>query len=334
MINKRIIAIILSFFATLVLLIYLFVWPDNAPKDSPEKFTVRLGWVHQTQFAGFYVAKDKGFYKKAGLDVTILPLDLNKSQTEELGDGLVEASVMEAHQMLGGIDVGNEIKAVAAIYQINPNVLAARADSGIKGPKDFTDKTIFGLAGGEGEGHAIFKVFIEQFGRVEGPKYVDLGFDAVDDFINKRADVIDIYRIDQPYLAQKKGVPLNIIPLDAYGLTTYGDVIAMNQKFIKTHPDTARKFIQASLDGWRYALAHPEEAIDITLPYTSGQYHDVEYLRHIFTESIPLVQGSEDNELGRMELSSWSTLYESMKSKNALTRSINVRDIFTNELIQ
>lgn len=312
----------------------LFVKQSKENTASPQKLTVRLGWVHQTQFAGFYVAKEKGFYKKAGLDVTLLPLDLAKSQTEELGAGAVEASVVEAHQMLGGIDKGANIEAVVAIYQINPHILAARADSGIKGPDDFTSETVFGIAGGEGEGDAIFKVFIEKFAGIKGPKYVSLGFDTVNDFINKRVDVINTYQIDQPYLAKKKGVPLNIISLSAYGLTTYGDVLAMNKDFVVAHPDTVKKFVKATLKGWEYTLANTEEAIAITLPYTSGDYNDEEYLRHILTESVPLIQGPNGTTLGRMELAQWSTLYESMKSKNALTKSFDIKSVFTNEFIQ
>ncbi|MCA9364250.1 ABC transporter substrate-binding protein [Candidatus Kaiserbacteria bacterium] len=310
---------------------YLLWGTNHNNPDSLEAFSVRLSWVHQAQFAGLYVAKEKGFYEDVGLDVSFLSADVSITQTDEVAAGAVDASIMEAHQFLADEVHINDLEAVAAIYQVNPHVLAARADSAITGPEDFSGKMI-GLAGGKSEGTALFETFIDSIKNGQSVTYTELGFDTVDDFLNRRADIIDVYRIDQPYRAAEEGIPLTIIPLDAYGFSTYGDVVVMNKGTTEGNPDRARRFVQATLRGWEYALEYPEEAVDITLAYAEGEYYDRAYQEHILFESIPLVRG-EASVLGTMELVPWSTLYESMRRAGVITMPFNVNDVYTNEFI-
>jgi ABC-type nitrate/sulfonate/bicarbonate transport system substrate-binding protein len=329
MVKKKII-----FAAVFVLAVFLYVVFIKNPISPPslQTVTVRLGWVHQAQFAGFYVAQEKGFYKDEGLNVELLPLDQNSNQVQELEQGKVDFSVMEAHQALVGVGDGAKIKAIMAVYQVNPHVLAAREDSGIRGPEDFNGKVI-GFAGGEGEGNALFRIFIKKFSDPKSVTYKNLSFNTVDNFINREADVIDLYRTDQPYLAKKSGVPLTLIPLDAYGLSTYGDVVMASNDFLESRKDIVRKFASATRKGWEYALSHGEEAAVITLPHTSGNYRDIEYERHIIEQSAPLIRGSQ-SDFGRMDFVPWSTLYESMRAAGAITRDFDVNEAYTNEFIE
>lgn len=302
----------------------------ETPQEVKE-IRVRLGWVHQGQFTGFYVAKERGFYEEVGLSVELLPLDPSQNQIEELERQDVEVSVMEAHQLLAGIDTGANVRAVAVVYKNNPHVLAVREDSEIFGPEDFNGKVV-GLSGGEGEGDSLFKLFVEEFGAGE-VIYKNLGFDPVSDFQNNAADIIDIYSIDQPFLAEQRGIPLRTIPLEAYGLSTYGDVITVHNDLIATQPDLIEDFLHATFKGWEYAFSYPTEAIDIVLAYAEGSYQDRLYQEHILFESIPLIRGDE-KDLGRMNLVPWSTLYESMRRGGALQNEFNVQSVYTNTFVQ
>ena len=316
----------------LVLLVLGYVgYSQLAHSDSEASVSVRLGWKHQAQFAGFYIAQEHGFYDDVNLSVSLNELDLNKDQVQELVDGEVDIAIMEAHQVLEGINNGHDLRAVMAVYQINPHALAVRADSGITGPEDFDGKVI-GLAGGEGEGNALFRIFIEKFGRDSSVTYQNLGFDTVDDFANRRADIIDVYRTDQPYLAEQQGVPLTVIPLDAYGFSTYGDVVVVSDRMLREHPGVVERFVVASKQGWEYVLDNPALVPAEILKFTSDQYNDVAYQEHIVSESLPLLRGQE-HDFGHMNLVSWSTLYESLRQAGVITTEFDVRDIFTNEFI-
>lgn len=299
-------------------------------KSGLEPFVVRLGWVNQAQFAAFYVAKEKGFYEKEGLDVQLIEADQDVNQVEEIAQAKVDASIMEAHQVLGSGDNIDSLLAVAAIYQTNPHVLAARADSGIKEIKDFAGKTV-GFSGGKSEGSALFESFLSQ--KLSSPvKFVELGFNTVDDFKNKRADVIDLYRIDQPYLASKEGIELTLFPLEAYGFHTFGDLVVLNRDATNLNPERSHSFVHATIRGLDYALEHPEETIDISLKYSSGSYADRAYQEHIFYESIPLIRG-EGKTLGVMDLLPWKTLFEAMRKAGAVSSDLNVEELYTNRFV-
>ncbi len=299
-------------------------------KYEPAHMRVRLGWVHQAQFAGIYVAQEKGFYQDEQLTIELLPSDPEIEQAAELAAGDVDVSVMEAHQLLAGYTPDAPIQAVAAIYQVNPHSLAVRADSGIDGPNDFGGKTL-GFSGGQSEGSALFKTFISSFDQ-DSVKYVELGYDTIDDFKQRRADIIDLYRVDQPYLAEREGVPLTIIPLEAYGLSTYGDVLTMSKPQTEDERLLATRFVRATLRGWQYALDHPQEAVDITMQYVEGDYDDRKYQEHILYESLPLIRGTTQR-LGAMKLPPWSTLYESMIRAEATQAEFDVAQVYTNDYL-
>lgn len=311
---------------------YYFFNSTSTFTGPPDEIKVRLGWLHQAQFAGFYVAQEKGFYDDAHLSVELLEIDPEIEPVKEVNEGTVDFSVMEAHQFLEGIDNNADIQAIMAIYQINPHALAVRMDSGISGPEDFSGKTV-GLSGGEAEGNALFRIFIDGFENINSITYKNLGFDTVDDFANNRADIIDVYRTDQPYLAEKQGIPLIVIALDEYGFSTYGDVIVANSNLIEDKPELVKRFIKATQKGLEYALSNQEEAVAITLPYTSGNYNDIDYQRHILSKSAPLIRGPQDH-LGHMEFISWSVLHDSMLSAGILNKEIEIRDIYTNIFIR
>lgn len=324
----------------LVILFILFIFTNKKDfsfnKYDPADVSVRLGWVNQAQFTGFYVAEDKGYYDDFGLNVELKELDPEIGQVEEVSNGDVDFSVMEAHQLLSGLGSGFDVKAVMVIYKINPHVFAVREDSDIYGPEDFSGKTI-GFSGGAGEGDALFKFFIKKFSNNQDDViYKNLEFNTVDDFINNKADIIDIYGVDQPYLADKKGVPLRLIPLDAYGFSTYGDVVVTTNEMINESNDVVSRFVTATKKGWEYALKNQEESLQIVMNRVSDDYDDINYQTYILENSAPLIMGNKGNkkEIGEMDLVSWSTLFEAMKSINVFENSFDISDIYTNEFVR
>ena len=95
-----------------------FVYQQNQGYSGPiEQATVSLKWLHQTQFAGFYVAKEKGFYLDNGLVVEIIEWDFIRRQEDDLASGVHEFAVLNPIEMLEAIDKGLDFRAVAVIYQ-------------------------------------------------------------------------------------------------------------------------------------------------------------------------------------------------------------------------
>lgn len=327
--NKKL-AIIIVLALLIIITGFLLTGQKQASLEKKQNVSVRLGWLHQGQFAGFYLAKEKGFYRDVGLEVTLLEADHDIDQGIELINGNIDFSIMEAHQFLD-YNENNDLIALAAIYQVNPHVLAVREDSDIYSPKDFNGK-IIGLSGGESEGDSIFKAFIKEVGVIDNVNFKKLGFNTIEDFKNNNADVIDIYSIDQNFLAEKENLPLRLFPLDTYGFTTYGDVIVAKRKFVEENPELVRLFVTSTLKGWESVLEKPQEAVDVSLKYTSGRYNDRTYQEHIIYKSIPLISANV-TKIGEMSFVPFSTLYESMLRSDAITNKYDVSTVFTNEYI-
>ena len=113
---------------------------DQTAKAQP--VSLRLQWFPLAQFAGFYAADEKGFYKEQGLDVTINPGGPDFNAIQLVANGSDTFGIWTADQILVAQSRGVPITIVAAIYRKDPNVWLVKKGSGIKGPKDFKGKTV------------------------------------------------------------------------------------------------------------------------------------------------------------------------------------------------
>lgn len=297
--------------------------------------SIRLSWVHQAQFAGFYWAKEKGLYEAEGLDVSFKQFDQGRDQAEELVSREVDFSVPSASEVLYARSQGKLIKAVAAVYQKSPYAFVARKETGIQSPLDFAGKRL-GISGGGQEGRAVYRILMGAHGISDANiSFVNLGFDTPDDVAKKNADVFDLYRTDQTYLLEQQGIAYNLITPEQSGFEVYGDVIAVSDDFIKSNPEIVRKFVRASMRGWAEAILpeHREEVLDIVRLYEDLLYKDRAYERYILEKSIPLIETPQGTALGDMDIAVWDKYYQAFLDGGVFKEPFNVQDAFTTEFL-
>ena len=309
----------------------------GTPKQL-DQVSISLKWLHQAQFAGLYVAKEKGFYRDAGLDVTIEEWNFAGNQEQDLAQRTRDFAMLNPIEVLKAVDKGLDFRAVAIIYQDASWALAALKESGIQTPADFRGK-ILGLKGGTDDGKIIYPALLKTFGIDKSEVTIKLiGFETgpeVDDVVTGRADVINLYRTDQVYLFAKKGLEYNLILPERFGFEMNGDVLVTTQRLIDENPDLVGRFVQASLEGWRYAIAHPEEAVAVTMPYvTNDVYKDRELETFILEKSIPLIQPSGPDAIGNIQFVRWRTLYEAMRVNGLLESDFDVDQVFTRKFLR
>jgi ABC-type nitrate/sulfonate/bicarbonate transport system substrate-binding protein len=259
---------------------------------SPESLTpvsVRLKWVNQSQFAGMYVAKNKGFYEQAGLDVTLLPFSFDVSPIEDVAAKKVDFGVTGAIEILKACSAGSPVKAFATIYQISPYAIYSLKGSGITKPADLLGRTL-GLQPTT-DSEMLYDVMMKSMGldRAEVNE-VEIGYDATE-LIEGKVDASMGYLINEPHQAIEKGFQVNTILLAEYGSDINGDVLIVHQDTLRTKPDLVVSFLRATLEGWRYAIANPEEATQITLEYAKDRTYSHEF--YMLTRSIPLISTNE-----------------------------------------
>jgi len=239
--------------------------------QAADKLTLQLKWVTQAQFAGYFVAKDKGFYKEVGLDVTIKPggPDINPSQVIAGGGADVVLDWMPS--ALATREKGVPLVNIAQVFQKSGLMLTCRKDSGIKTPADFKGKTLGVWFGGNEYPFLnwMAKLGLSTNGGADGVTVLKQGFN-VDPLLQKQAACISTMTYNeygQVLDAGLKPDQLVVFKYEDEGVATLEDGVYTLEKNLKD-PAMAEKlarFLKASMKGWDYAVAHPDEGAAITL---------------------------------------------------------------------
>lgn len=265
---------------------------DSAKKESEKgrlkTITLKLDWHHGIQFMGFYIAREKGFYQKQGLNVIIT--DISSSEKGRVPE-IVAAG--KADFGIGSVTLptgqkkGLSLTAIAALYQLGPEVLFARSDSGIKTLADIAGHSI---AIKSGSWQRVIKEFLALEGiTMDKVKEVPSGFD-MSPFYEGRVDVWAGYVSNEVVRARLKGIELIIFPLYEYGVTLYSNHLFTRAEMLKKKPETVSRFLQASLEGWIWAADNPHRAVDIFLSIFPEKKKERDFHQGSFNATIPLVR--------------------------------------------
>ena len=249
-------------FLFIVLLSTIFTSGLYAKENELQNVSIQLKWFFQYQFAGVLVAKEKGFYEDAGLNVNVKERDPKKNNILQVLNGESEYGIADS-VILRYRAQGADVKVLATIFQHNAMVLMSKKTSGIVSPYEMKGKKI---SYQEGLDDSIISSLFA-FANINEDEHVHKAMDFTKmDFVNGEVDVTEAYISIEPYwLKEKYDIDVNIIDPKNYGIDFYGDLIFTTQKEIDKHPKRVEAFKNATLKGWAYALNHQDEAIKIIL---------------------------------------------------------------------
>jgi len=228
---------------------------------SAEPIHLQLRWHHQFQFAGYYAALEKGYYKDAGLDVIIHEGTPEKKPVQEVLQGHAQYGEANSELLLERLR-GAPLVALAAIYQHSPSVLIARKDAGISSPDDLVGKKIMLL------NQTVDADFVAMFNNegidINRLHIIPSSYE-IRDLIDGKTDAFNSYLSNEPYFLKQQGIEFNVLNPRNYGVDFYSDILFTTEDELKQHPERVKAFRQASLEGWYYAMDHPQEIIDLLL---------------------------------------------------------------------
>lgn len=230
----------------------------QAQNDGLRHVTLQLKWTHQFQFAGFYAAKAKGYYREAGLDVTFKERTQGVDVLEEVISGRADFGIGDANLVMDYFN-GNDIVALGAIFQHSPHILLSRASSGITSPRDLRGKRVMILGT---TAVAQWAMLASQGIRKEDMELQRLTW-STDELINGETDAMVAYLTTEPYILKKAGVPINILRPLTYGIDFYGDTLFSTSAMAGKDPEMVEAFLKASYRGWAYAMNNHDEIINI-----------------------------------------------------------------------
>jgi NitT/TauT family transport system substrate-binding protein len=268
------------------------------PAQAADHVSLQLKWVAQAQFAGYYVADAKGFYKAAGLDVTIKPggPDINPSQVMAGGGADVDVDWMPS--ALAAREKGVPLVNIAQVFQKSGMELTCRNDSGVKSPADFKGKTLgVWFSGNEYPFLAwMSKLNYPTTGGPDGVTVLKQGFN-VDPLLQKQAACISTMTYNEYWQLIEGGMKpdqLTVFKYENQGVATLEDGLYATESELKDPAavDRLARFLKASMQGWDYALSHQDEAVKIVLANDTAGSQTAEHQKRMLSEIAKLVAGS------------------------------------------
>jgi NitT/TauT family transport system substrate-binding protein len=266
--------------------------------QAADKVTLQLKWVTQAQFAGYYVAKDKGFYKDAGLDVTINPGGPDIAPPQLIAGGNADVIVEWMPAALASRERGVALVNIAQPFKRSGMMLTCRAETGIKAPADFKGKTLgvwfFGNEYPFLSWMAQLKIPTD--GSPQGVKVVKQGFN-VDPLLQKQADCISTMTYNEYWQVIDAGIrpeSLVVFKYEEQGVATLEDGLYVLEDRLKdaAFADRMRRFLEASMKGWQWAVQNPDAAAMIVLDNDATGAQTEKHQKRMMGEIAKLVAGS------------------------------------------
>ncbi|MGQ9613606.1 ABC transporter substrate-binding protein [Chloroflexus sp.] len=317
----------------LVVLLVVTGCTNTAPTStSPEvtKVTMRLQWLPQFQFAGYLVAEARGYYRDAGLDVTILPGGPDAIPLPLVATGADTFGSTGADTILISREQGIEVVALATWFQASPVAFMVHRDSGIRSPQDFVGRRVGMFYGDNVE--TEYRALLAATG-VDPASVIEIPGDySLAPFLERRADVWPVYATDQPYTARAAGADIDLILARDYGVELMGDVLFTTAEFARNNPNTVRAFVQATLRGWQEALNDPAAAIEIILARSPD--FDRGHLEFEAAETIKLLRyGIGARCVGAGDRAVWQKEAQLLRSLGVLKSDIDPETVLLTDAV-
>ncbi len=224
-------------------------------------------WFPQAQFGGYYVAYKKGFYKNNGIDIEILTGGSERSATDMLGEKKVDFAVVWLSDAIQRRAEGMRLVNIAQIIQRSALMFVAKKASGIQTPRDMNGKKVSLWRGDfQLQPRAFFSKYDLDVKIIPQP----LSTDYINLFLMDAVDVTSAMWYNEYHLFLNSGInsdELNTFFFYDYGLNLPEDGLYALEDSFKEDPELCLNFVKASLEGWKYAFEHQDEALDIILEY-------------------------------------------------------------------
>ena len=285
----------------------LFTLSVFADASVERNVKLQLLWIHQFEFAGFYMAKEMGFYKDIGLDVEISD-GFKKNTIEDVDSQKVDFGVAGSKIIYEAIK-GKKLVALAPTFQNSPFAWVVRKDSNINTLHDFVGKTVMH------QEHSLDNIELLAILKARGVDTSKINFIPttynIHDLIDKKCDVSSAYVSNEPYELEKAGIEYRLFHPVEYGVDFYGDILFTSQKYLDENPKVVKEFREASLKGWKYAFENIEETIHVI----KEKYNPSLSLGHLRYEANILKKQSlyPFVAVGTMDRSRWMTIAQTFK---------------------
>lgn len=306
-----------------------------APAAEPDKVTVQLSWFHGVEYAGFYAAVDKGYYADANIEVVLNAGGPEINPIDEVNNGNAQFGITSGDSLIMARTAGQNFVAVATIFKENPLAITSLKQDGITSPDDLVGKTV-----------GVYSLDLSNFFDLPflalmsrtGLERESMNYVLIEDFQGAneiKAGNMDamsgMFATDQQVMAKQAGDTLNFIYYKDYGYDVYINTIFITEELRQNNPDLVRRFVQATIKGYQYAIENTDEVAQLALTY--DETLDLAYQQAVMQAQIPFIN-TGDGQIGTMNESIWTNTQNILLEFNLISQPIDLSTVYTNEFVQ
>jgi NitT/TauT family transport system substrate-binding protein len=306
------------------------VTPTQAPSPTPlVHIKLPMGYIPNVQYAPFYVAVERGYFKDAGIEVEF-DYSSETDGVQLVGANQLQFSLVSGEQVLLARAQGLPVVYVMAWYQRYPISIISRSDKGIHTPQDLKGKKI-GLPGLYGANYIGLRALLFNAGLKETDVTLDsIGFTQVEAFATDRDDAVVGYAANEPVVLHYKGYDLSEIRVADY-VQLASNGILTNETTITQNPDLVRRFVAATLKGIEDTLIDPDAAYEICKKYVENlDQTDPTVQKQVLGTSIEMWRAPV---LGVSDPAAWENMQKTLLEMGLYTQAVDLSKSFTNEFL-
>ncbi|PIU36547.1 ABC transporter substrate-binding protein [Candidatus Roizmanbacteria bacterium CG_4_9_14_3_um_filter_33_18] len=326
---KKIIVLVV----VLIVLGFVFEKKISKPTESniqKQKVTVLLDWFPNTNHTGLYVAREKGYFAKENLDVTILqPGEGENNQI--VAAGKADFGISSQESVIQARVAGIPLVSIAAVIQHNTSAFASLQKSNIKTAKDFEGKRYGGW--GSPIEETVIKAVMNEAGADYGKvKNITIGETDFFKTIGRDSDFQWIFYGWDGIEAKRRGIKLNTIMLKDLNpiLDYYTPVIITNENHVKNQKEFVTKFMRAVAQGYKFSIKNPKEAAQILIKSAPELNKDLVKQSQVY---LSQEYQSDAKKWGIEKEEVWKRYAQWLFDQKLIKKMINVKDAFTNEFL-
>ena len=293
------------------------------------KISLPMGYIPNIQYAPFYVAVEKGYFKDAGIEIEF-DYKFETDGVALVGAGELPFAVVSGEQVLLARSKGLPVTYVAAWYQQYPVSVVAKSELGIVIPQDLKGKKI-GLPGLFGANYVGLRALLNAAKLSESDVTLDtIGFNQVETMAAGQQDIVVGYTANEPIQLRARGIAVTELRVADYAQLAANGLLA-SEKVITENPELVRAFVGAFLKGLKDTLDNPDEAFTLSGKYIPNFSDlDAAVQKQVLTTSIEQWQATR---LGYSDPQAWENMQTVLLDMGLLTEKLDLSKAFTNEFI-
>ncbi|GBC60904.1 hypothetical protein DENIS_1864 [Desulfonema ishimotonii] len=303
-----------------------FIAIPGYAEESLQPLTVQLGWFPAANCAGILIAKDRGWYKESGIDLTVRPWKPGVFTPDEVAGGKAQIGIAAGSLLIKAITDGTPVRAIAAQFQKSPLCIISKKEKSIRTPAQLAGKRV-------GFGPPKTKLMAKIVLASQGLDFNDITVaEAGGDLrflIEDRVDAMSGFINNQPLTMKELGYEVNCIPAFKYGYDFYSKVFFATDEMIRKQPEQIRKFLDVTFRGWREVFEDPAAAARLIVSNYNSKVSVQQQTESLKTYQYLAFSGVGEDLIGFMEERVWQKGIDTLYKFQVTDRKIPVDKFFT-----